>query len=55
MCHLLDCATCPLLVFLHVAKDHAIHRLGTLEEKDVTVCVGLRTPKGLKSGVHIDH
>jgi hypothetical protein len=46
MCHLLDWATCPLLVFLHVATDREVQRLGTLEEKYVTICIGSRNPKG---------
>jgi hypothetical protein len=29
-----------------VETDHAVQRLGTPEEKDATVCVGLRNPKG---------
>jgi hypothetical protein len=46
MCHVPDWATCLLLVFLHMETDRAIQRLGSLEEKYVTVYVGSRTPEG---------
>jgi hypothetical protein len=46
MCHPPDWAMCLLLVFFHVVTDRAVQRLGTLEEKDVTVCIGSRTPEG---------
>jgi hypothetical protein len=41
-------------VFLHVATDRAVQRLGTPEGKDVTSCVGSKTPEGPKARVHID-
>jgi hypothetical protein len=40
MCHPPDWATCPLPVFFHVVTYHAVWRLGTLEGKDVTGCIG---------------
>jgi hypothetical protein len=41
-----DWATCPLLVYLHVATDCVVRRLGTPVGKDVTGCVGSKTPEG---------
>lgn len=54
MCYPPDWTTCLFPVFHHVAIDCAIQRLGTLEGKDVTGCIELKTPKVLKVGVHID-
>jgi hypothetical protein len=54
MCHLPNWATCPLPVFLHMAKDRTVWRLGTLVGKDVTGCIGSKNPEGVKVGVHID-
>jgi hypothetical protein len=46
MCHPPDWAMCPLPVFFHMVTDRAVRRLGTLEGKDVTGCIGLKTPEG---------
>jgi hypothetical protein len=54
MCHPPDWATCPLLVFFHVARDHAVRRLDTSEEKDVTVGIGSRNPEESKRFTDID-
>jgi hypothetical protein len=48
MCHPPDWATCPLPVFHHVATDRAVQRLGTLERKDVTGCIGSKNFEGPK-------
>jgi len=41
-----DWTTCLLPIFYHVATYHAVWRLGTLEGKYVTCCVGSKTAEG---------
>jgi len=53
-CHPSHRATCPCLIFFHMAVDLIFRRLGTLKDSRHKQ-FGLRTLEGPKSGVHLIH